>query len=309
MKHRILTCAVAALFATPSFAANKDTSSSSVVTTADGTATITIDVNGKKETKTFKLGDGVAKVDVKDGKLIAEPGKKQKVTFFGVSTDSVSEELRAHLPLKSGEGITVNHVAADSPAAKAGILEHDILIRMEDQILVEPQQLKTLVKMRKPGDQVKVTLLRKGEQKEVTLTLAETEEREINWPAWNLEGSKLDENIRRQLGDAQKRLKQIDPKLGSVLHRKGIVIGPDGKTHTFDGADLKEIVETARKQLKDSGLKDEQIDSIVETLKGAVKDAPVRELSELFGKPKKDGPDDRQGVEKDGKNVPSEGNK
>ncbi len=32
--------------------------STSVVTSSDGTATVTIDINGKKETRTFKLGDG-----------------------------------------------------------------------------------------------------------------------------------------------------------------------------------------------------------------------------------------------------------
>ena len=53
MKRTILACALASL---PLFA-EVTTKSSTVVTNVDGTGTITIDVDGKKETKTFKLGD------------------------------------------------------------------------------------------------------------------------------------------------------------------------------------------------------------------------------------------------------------
>ena len=114
MKHTILTCAAAALVALPIFADDKaqsSSTSSSVITNADGTATITIDVNGKKETKTFKLGGGdPVRVEIKDGVVVADSGKKEKVTFLGVAPGPVSDDLRAQLPLKAGEGIKVNHV-------------------------------------------------------------------------------------------------------------------------------------------------------------------------------------------------------
>lgn len=260
MKRTILNCAIAALVALPILAEEKQ--SSSIVTSADGTATITIDVNGKKETKTFKLGDGAPnRIGIQDGKVIGETGKKS--TFIGIAPGAVSEELRAQLPLKDGEGIKVNHVAEDSPAAKAGIQEHDILLRLDDQILVEPEQLRTLVKMRKLGDEVKVSLLRKGEPKEIKVVLSESEER----------------TAAQDIFELKRRLP------GAIFQRKGVVIGPDGKTHTFDGDDL---AESTRKMLEAAKMSKEQIEGIMSAMKGVTKGAvkgaikESRELRDLF---------------------------
>ena len=244
MKRTILACALASL---PLFA-EVTTKSSTVVTNVDGSGTITIDVDGKKETKTFKLGDS---------KKDDAPAKLEKVTFLGVAPGPVSDDLRAQLPLKSGEGIKVNHVAEGSPASAAGIQEHDILLRLDDQILVEPQQLKTLVKMHKPGDEVRITLLRKGERKELKAVLGETEERPQLENPW-------------EMGRPFKEWKGGSAPF--LLQRKGIVIGPDGKSHTFDGGNLEEFMESTRKQLENSGLPKEQLQSILETLENAVKD-------------------------------------
>jgi len=305
MKHTILNCAIAALIALPVFADDKQSSSSSsssIVTAADGTATITIDVNGKKETKTFKLGGGgPTRIEVRDGKVITGDDKAEKVTYIGIAPGPIGDEVRAQLPLKDGEGIKVNHVVEDSPAAKAGVQEHDILTKLDDQILVEPEQLRSLVKMKKPGEEVKVTLLRKGEQKEVKVVLGESEERAMDRAFAGLAGMR---------GDAlQKRLDDIKNRMpGGVFQRKGIVIGPDGKTHSFDGGSLDDIVNSTRKMMEDAKIPKEQSDSIMETLKGASKGVmkdvlkESKDLRELFGKEKKDGaaPKDAP-IEKDGK--------
>lgn len=298
MKRTILTCAAAALVALPVFAEEKQQSSSSstVITNSDGEATVTIDVNGKKETKTFKLGEGgPTKIEVKNG-VVTSSNKKEKVTYLGVAPGEVSDDLRAHLPLKNGEGISVTHVAEGGPAAKAGIQEHDILLRLDDQILVEPSQLKTLVKMKKPGDEVTLKILRKGEQKDVKVSLSEIEEREVAASPFG-----ADPTMKLLQKQMMEQMKGRMP--GGVFHSKGIVIGPNGKTHTFDGGNLKDIVETARKQLEDSGLSKEQVESIVKSLGGAMKDAAkdpaMKDLSELFGKGGKEGKDEGK---KDGEN-------
>ena len=45
------------------------------------------------------------------------PGKKQKVTYIGVSITDVSDALRKHFKLPSGMAVMVAHVMPDSPAA------------------------------------------------------------------------------------------------------------------------------------------------------------------------------------------------
>src|SRR5688572_26009609 len=128
MKTRILSTTAAALLAAAPFGFTEEkpattSSSSSVITSSDGTATVTIDVNGKKETRTFKLGgDEPRLIEAREGTVTAKTrAVGGKETWIGVGVGgSISEELRAHLPISPDEGVRIAHVAADSPAAKAG---------------------------------------------------------------------------------------------------------------------------------------------------------------------------------------------
>jgi hypothetical protein len=53
--------------------------------------------------------------------------------------------LRAHLDLPENQGLIVANVVPDSPAAKAGLKQHDILLRANDKDLREMQDLVELV--------------------------------------------------------------------------------------------------------------------------------------------------------------------
>ena len=102
-------------------------------------------------------------------------GTKEKVTFLGVATTPASEILADQLRLPRGTGLVVDYVRPDSPAAKAGARAHDILLRLDDQILVNPPQLAVLVRLHKPGDKVTLALLREGKEEKVAAELGETE--------------------------------------------------------------------------------------------------------------------------------------
>ncbi|MEO6740177.1 MAG: PDZ domain-containing protein [Chthoniobacteraceae bacterium] len=167
--------------------ADTTNSSSTVVSSVDGTATVTIDIDGKKETRTFKLGDGnnsftFGKGGASGAVSVGAPGqpnmrnpKHEKGPWIGIAMEPVQDVVRAQLSLAPGEGVVVNHVAPESPAAKGGLQPNDILLRFEDQILVEPSQLRKLIAMKKPGDTVNLTYLRKGERKDASVTLIEHE--------------------------------------------------------------------------------------------------------------------------------------
>jgi hypothetical protein len=97
----------------------------------------------------------------------------EKAAFLGVSVANVSPELREQLKLQRGVGLVVNHVEAGSPAEAAGVKRFDVLQRLDDQILVEPRQLSVLIRLRKAGDDVKLTLVRQAQPVTVTAKLAE----------------------------------------------------------------------------------------------------------------------------------------
>ena len=106
--------------------------------------------------------------------------KMVKATFLGVTADRVSPALNSQLKLPQGLGLVVTHVADDSPAQAAGLEKHDVLHKLDDQLLVNFEQLAVLIRLHEPGDTVKLTLIRGGESQQVTATLAEHEVPELS---------------------------------------------------------------------------------------------------------------------------------
>jgi hypothetical protein len=76
----------------------------------------------------------------------------------------------ANDPVPSGVGIQVGFIDPKGPSV-GKIEEGDILTRLDDQVLFNADQFRALVRTRKPGDKVKVTLLRQCEPQVVELML------------------------------------------------------------------------------------------------------------------------------------------
>ena len=64
--------------------------------------------------------------------------RENKRTWLGIMTAPVPQSLHEHLQIEDGFGIQIHQVVDDSPAAKAGLRHHDILMRFNDQLLISP---------------------------------------------------------------------------------------------------------------------------------------------------------------------------
>lgn len=95
----------------------------------------------------------------------------EPVTFLGLEVAPVDEALAAQLKLPRDHGLVVRFVVPDSPAAAAGVQKHDVLTRLDDQLLIAPRQLSALVRARKEGDAIKLTYLRAGAEARANATL------------------------------------------------------------------------------------------------------------------------------------------
>ena len=95
----------------------------------------------------------------------------QPATWLGLAADDLSEDVRAQLPLPDGAGLVVRHITAGGPAAQAGVQANDILVRLDDQLLVNAAQLRALLRGKKEGDKITLTFLRKGKEQKVTAKL------------------------------------------------------------------------------------------------------------------------------------------
>jgi membrane-associated protease RseP (regulator of RpoE activity) len=99
----------------------------------------------------------------------------EKVTFLGVSASTLSERMSEQLNLPRGIHLSVNQVSPDSPAEQAGLKLYDILLKLDDQILVNSDQLKALVRLKNPDDLVQLKILRKGKSMTLEAKLAQSE--------------------------------------------------------------------------------------------------------------------------------------
>lgn len=133
--------------------------------------------------------DVVAQFWTEVGGLRAPGGKKVKAAYLGVAVSPITGVLRRHLDLPDGVGLLADHVDPDSPASTAGIEQHDVLHKLNDQILINYHQLAVLVRTFKPGEEVKLALIRKGKRETATAKLVEKEMPELPpAPPWRPRG-------------------------------------------------------------------------------------------------------------------------
>src|ERR1700756_2053147 len=151
-----------------------------------------------------------------------EKRPKVPVTYLGVDTSQVPTVVSDQLGLAKGFGLVVDYVEPNSPAATAGVLQNDILKMLNDQILVEPSQLRKLLQTFPEGTEVTLTVLRKGQEQKLTAKLAKKEvpQRRSAFPGGNHD-SHMDFDATGDLGEQMQDLKeQLKEQLGD---QRGIV--------------------------------------------------------------------------------------
>ena len=92
------------------------------------------------------------------------------VTFLGVETVRVSPTLTEQLGLDRGIGLVVQRVIEETAAAEA-LKKHDIITKLDDQLIVSPDQLGVLVRAKDAGTAVTLTFVRAGKVQTAEVTL------------------------------------------------------------------------------------------------------------------------------------------
>jgi len=108
---------------------------------------------------------------IKTGKIVRP--------YIGVRYITLNEEIAKANELGSSTGALVygsgNQLAVlpGSPAAKAGIQEGDIILKIDGNEITESNPISSVIGKKKPGDKVEIIYLRDGKQSKATVTLAE----------------------------------------------------------------------------------------------------------------------------------------
>lgn len=112
---------------------------------------------------TFLFNDLALAQDATFEPRIDSVQRQEPASYMGVSTSIAPRVLREMSKLPRGIGVVVDFVQPDSPAEKAGIKVGDVIYKLDDQFIINPHQFTTLIRMRQPGDVVKIALVRVGE--------------------------------------------------------------------------------------------------------------------------------------------------
>jgi len=112
------------------------------------------------------------------------------VTYLGVSLEPPTEPLRAQLQLQDNVGLLVTWVDDQGPARDV-LAKHDIITRIDDQIVINPDQFEALVHMHKPGDALDIRLVRNARPMQVSVKLSEKSATATGLATWTVTGDKL----------------------------------------------------------------------------------------------------------------------
>jgi serine protease Do len=106
-------------------------------------------------------------------KVVSQLKDKGSVTrgWIGVQIQSVTPEIADSLGLKSQQGALVAEPQSGGPAAKAGIEAGDVITSVNGTSIKDARELARQIGGLPPGTSVKLSVLHKGAERAVTLTL------------------------------------------------------------------------------------------------------------------------------------------
>lgn len=139
---------------------------------------------------------------------------------IGVQIAPVSKEVAESIGLSPARGALVRGVETDSPAAKAGVEPGDIIVRFDGKPIERSTDLPRLVGNTKPGSASKITIFRRGSQRELGITVAEVESeapRVLARPAAPNPNSRLVQTLGLGVSELSDALKRSLGVTGGVL--------------------------------------------------------------------------------------------
>ncbi len=107
--------------------------------------------------------------------VVTQLKEKGAVTrgWIGVQIQPVTAEIAESLGLKTAQGALVAEPQAGAPATKAGIVAGDVITAVDGIPVKDARDLARRIGSMSPGVTVKLTVVRKGEEKTYSLTLGE----------------------------------------------------------------------------------------------------------------------------------------
>jgi S1-C subfamily serine protease len=93
--------------------------------------------------------------------------------WLGVAVAGINAQIAGEIRgARAGNGLVVLEVVAGSPAAQAGLQPEDVILSVDGRALAEPRDLIGYLNQKRPGQRVRLRVLRGGQTRNVDLTLS-----------------------------------------------------------------------------------------------------------------------------------------
>jgi serine protease Do len=96
--------------------------------------------------------------------------------WLGVVIQTVTDEIKEKLGLKTAEGALIGEVSKDSPAERAGLKRGDVIISFDGKKVKEMNALPPMVAKTPIGKEVEIVVIRKGKEERLTVKIGELKE-------------------------------------------------------------------------------------------------------------------------------------
>jgi C-terminal processing protease CtpA/Prc len=98
-------------------------------------------------------------------------------SWLGVETHEVTAEKAKELKLSAERGVVLGKIVPDSPAAKAGLKENDVVTEINGQRVEGAAQFRRIIHEIPAGRSIQLTVWRDGRSQTISATLGKSEER------------------------------------------------------------------------------------------------------------------------------------
>ena len=99
--------------------------------------------------------------------------------FLGVNIQNLTPELADSFGVDSLNGIIVAQVSDDSPAARAGLIQGDLITRYQGVMVKDSGSFRNQVSLTRPGSEAEIEVIRKGSKHVLKATIAALNEKPV----------------------------------------------------------------------------------------------------------------------------------
>jgi C-terminal processing protease CtpA/Prc len=128
-----------------------------------------------------------------------------------VQTEELTAELRKREGLSAEQGAVVMDVFPNTPAEEAGLQEADVITKVNDQSISNPEELREAIQNAGPGKEVTIEVARGKRHRQLTAHLEESPvELRPSYGIFPTEPNREIQRLRQRIQQLEQRIRKLE---------------------------------------------------------------------------------------------------